>query len=89
MAHRDLARHADPAQRLGLEGQRIDAGFGLAREVQVEIDDGRRRVFHRGEALVEGAGGQQPAQQVLGHRLAGAVVAGVRPQHLGCSSQCS
>ena len=50
--------------------------------VQLEVDQRGGGVFDRGKALVESAGGEQPAQQRLGNRLAGLVMAGVFAQIL-------
>ena len=59
-------------------------------QVEVEIDQRRGHVFHRREALVEGARGDQPPQQVLGDRRAGVGMHGeAAAGPPGRSSQCS
>ena len=50
--------------------------------MEVEVDQRAGGVFDRGEALVEGARRQQPVEQRLRHRLAGAGVARVFLQDL-------
>ena len=50
--------------------------------MQVEIDQRAGRVFHCGEALIEGACRQQPVEQRLRHRLAGTRVTRVLLQDL-------
>src|SRR5262249_31350142 len=76
VAHDDLGRHADAREHSLLEAVDVEglgaAGRGL--EMEVEIDERRGDVFHRRLALVEGAGGDQPAQEILRHRLASAIV---------------
>ena len=51
--------------------------------MEIEIDQGRGDILHRGKAHVEIARGEQPLQQFLRHRLAGLVVQREAPQHLG------
>src|SRR5262245_8643669 len=50
--------------------------------MQVEIDESARRVFHSGEALIEGPGLEQALKQRLGHRLTGPAVTRVLLQYL-------
>ncbi len=81
MAQGDLGRHADAGQELALEAAEIDR-IGRAPAMELEIDERRRGVFHRGEALVEVARREQTAKQILRHRFAAAVVDRVPPQGL-------
>ena len=81
VAHRDLGRHADARQRLALERCRVE-GLGRRQQMDVEVDRGRRHIFDRGKALVEGARREQPPHQVVRHRRAGAIMHGEALQDL-------
>ncbi len=81
VAHDDLRRHGDAREALALELGDVEAGRLLQR-MNVEIDQRAGGVFHRGEALVEGAAGEQPLEQRLRHRLAGLAVPGIGFQDL-------
>ena len=80
--HGDLRRHADALERVGLERHDIESVLAAARQVQRHVDDGRGGVFDGGEALVEGPRRQEALQQLLRHRLAGAVMPGMGAQDL-------
>ncbi len=56
---------------------------GILQRVQFEVEQRGRRVLHRLEALVEGAGGFELLQDALGHRLARLFVEREFLQHLG------
>ena len=72
-----------------LEGGRVDV-LGPGERVEVEIDQRRGDELDRGEALVEGARGDQLVDQRLRHRLAGACSGGRSARRTsGRSSQCS
>mgnify|MGYP002652413588 CR=1 FL=1 len=57
------------------EGDGVDS-ISLFKGVEGHIDQGRGDVFDGGAALVEGAGGDQPVDQLLRHHLAGLGVDG-------------
>jgi len=51
--------------------------------VEIKIDDGGGDIFDRRKALAEIPRRDQPSQQILRDRLAGLVVLGKAPQHIG------
>ena len=68
MTHDDLVRHADLGQRLLLEGLGVDGG--VAREVQLHVDDGGGFGLHDREGLVKGGRLVDLVDQGLGDRVA-------------------
>ena len=71
----------DAREVVALELADVELG-GIRQRMEIEIDQRAGGVFHRGEALVEGARGQQPVEQRFRHRLAGGGVARVFLQNL-------
>ncbi len=82
MAGGDRARHADLRQRSPLEFRDVERA-GIGDEVQLHVEQRRGDELGRREALVEAPRRLQPLDQRLGHRLAGAIVAGETAQRLG------
>ena len=79
VAQADFRRHADFREKIPLERLDIEPGR-IGPRMQVEVQQRAGRVFDRGKTLVEIARGEQPFEQRLGQRLAGAVVPGVAAQ---------
>ena len=83
------ARHADRVQRPPLEAA-TSIARRLGDEVHLHVEQRAGEVLDRLETLVEASRRLQLVDQRLGHRLAGAIMAGEAAQRLGpLDSQCS
>ena len=81
VTHADFGRHAEAGEGFGFEGLDVQ-GFRRGVQMQLHVQDGAGEEFDGGKTLVEGAGGEQAVDQVVGDGLAGFVVAGVSAQSL-------
>ncbi len=81
VAHHDLRRHADAGERRLLKGGDVEAVAHRLR-MEVEIDQRRGDVFHRGEALVEGLRPLDLLDQRVRDRLAGLCMQAEALHHL-------
>lgn len=59
MAQHDFGWHTDAGQRVVLEFLHIEV-LGGRQRMEFQIDQRRADIFHCGEALIEGTGGDQP-----------------------------